>query len=124
MFFSKILQADQSEQVTLLIEGIRLKLRDRLFHGLRAELCAVPVYPPHELTHGSNMVVVAYRELGKGRGRVPVIDAAELFSLAVELALFTQCDWCRQKGNFSFRDKTRKDMEILYDVAPAYRKSR
>lgn len=51
-------------------------------------------------------------------------NAAELVSLGIQVAISAQYEWCRRKGAFSHREKTRKDMEILYDVAPAYRKSR
>lgn len=51
-------------------------------------------------------------------------NAAELVSLGIQVAISAQYEWCRRKGAFSYREKTRKDMEILYDVAPAYRKSR
>ena len=51
-------------------------------------------------------------------------NAAELVSLGIQVAISAQYEWCRRKGDFSYREKTRKDMEILYDVAPAYRKSR
>lgn len=50
-------------------------------------------------------------------------NAAELVSLGIQVAISAQYEWCRRKGAFSYREKTRKDMEILYDVAPAYRKS-
>lgn len=51
-------------------------------------------------------------------------NAAELVSLGIQVAISAQYEWCPRKGDFSYREKTRKDMEILYDVAPAYRKSR
>ena len=44
---------------------------------LDAEFRAVPVDPPHEFAHRLDMVVVAHGELGKGRGRVHVVDAAD-----------------------------------------------
>ena len=50
-------------------------------------------------------------------------NSAELVSLGIQVAISAQYEWCRRKGAFSYREKTRKDMEILYDVAPAYRKS-
>lgn len=48
----------------------------------------------------------------------------ELVWLGIQVAISALYEWCRRKGSFSYRDKTRKDMEILYDVAPAYCKSR
>ena len=44
-------------------------------------------------------------------------NAAELVSLGIQVAISAQYEWCRRKGAFSYREKTRKDMEILYDVA-------
>ena len=64
-----------------------------------------------------------YVELSERGGYRNKGNAAELVSLGIQVAISAQYEWCRRKGAFSYREKTRKDMEILYDVAPAYRKS-
>ena len=38
-------------------------------------------------------------------------NAAELVSLGIQVAISAQYEWCRRKGAFSYREKTRKDME-------------
>lgn len=44
-------------------------------------------------------------------------NAAELVSLGIQVAISAQYEWCRRKGAFSYREKTRKDMEI-YTTSP------
>ncbi len=48
-------------------------------------------------------------------------DPAQLVYFGIQTSIADLFDWCRKKGTYSLREKTRRDMEMFYDVAPEYR---
>ena len=119
--FSSFIAAENDFERVMILFNYYVELSERGGYQLMLELLKA------ELERSIGIMDAVYVKLIGNCQKSGIIrnkgNAAELVSLGIQVAISAQYEWCRRKGAFSYREKTRKDMEILYDVAPAYRKS-